>query len=503
MEVFFNDGSRRKIEARDMAFYVTEKNNPKNEKDVKRVEIHYPSPYLKHGVQIIDTPGVASVHGHNTDTTYRYLPHADAAVFLVSVDPPITEAELKFLGDLKGYATRIFFVLNKVDMVGAVDRQESLEFTRQVIEKQAGLKNAEIFSLSARQALEAKSDGGEAGLKESGLPAFEQMLDDFLLGERGRVFLVSTAAKIRNVVSQESFSAELLQKSLDGPLQDLEAKMRQFDSALATIEQERRDSNRLLRAEANELAAGVLEEDLTELKIRQTGAVAVNLDAYYQEVKKEGNRALARLFDDYVHERIQEIFTGFRLEEEKKLEEMLARILGRLLDRTNTIIGHLVELSSRIFDLSIEPFTIDESLAAKSHFRFKIDEDVKVSLESMTESATMLLPRRLAHGLILKEAKERMEKQIDRHCGRLRHDFVARIEGTIKQFSSRLDETVGNTQDSIRQALEAGRLARQKSEAELRQFEERLGQRLEAFESARRELAEIENIIAKEPEKIT
>ncbi len=501
MQVFFNDGSRREIDAADLPFYITEKHNPKNKKNVGRVEIIYPSPYLKNGVQIIDTPGIASVHGHNTDTTYRYLPHADAAVFMVSVDPPITEAEFEFLGDLKGYATRIFFVLNKIDMVSAADRQESLEFTRQVIEEQAGLDDVQIFPLSARQALDAKTGDGEAGLDASGLPAFEQMLDRFLLGEKGRVFLISAVGKIRNLISQEAFSAQLMQKSLSEPLQDLEEKMRMFEEALADIKQERRDSTRLLRAEANELIAGVLEEDLNELKIRQTGAAGADIGAYYQEVKKEGNRALARLFDDYVHERIQEIFTDFRLEEEKKLEKMLARIISRLLERTNVIIGHLVEISSRIFDLKIEPFTIDESLAAESRFQFKIDEDVKVSLESMAESATLLLPRRLAHNLILKEARERLEKQIDRHCGRLRHDFVARIGATLKEFSGRLDDTVDSTEESIRQALMAARQAQQKSEAELQQFEERL--RLRTFESARQELTEIENIIAKEPEKIT
>lgn len=83
-----NDGPKKDIPIEDIQLYVTEKYNPKNQKGVDRVEIAFPSSYLKSGVQIIDTPGVASVHGHNTQTTYQYLPQADAAIFLVSVDRP-------------------------------------------------------------------------------------------------------------------------------------------------------------------------------------------------------------------------------------------------------------------------------------------------------------------------------------------------------------------------------------------------------------------------------
>ena len=33
----------------------------------------YPSPYLKDGVRLIDTPGVGSIYQHNTDVAYQYL----------------------------------------------------------------------------------------------------------------------------------------------------------------------------------------------------------------------------------------------------------------------------------------------------------------------------------------------------------------------------------------------------------------------------------------------
>ncbi len=95
IKVYFNDGRVTEIEPAALPQYVTEKGNPKNEKEVREVIIHYPSPYLQDGVRLIDTPGVGSVFEHNTDVAYQYLPKSDAALFLLSVDQPVSKAELE------------------------------------------------------------------------------------------------------------------------------------------------------------------------------------------------------------------------------------------------------------------------------------------------------------------------------------------------------------------------------------------------------------------------
>jgi GTPase SAR1 family protein len=96
VNVHFNDGRVEQIVPEKLVDYVTEKGNAKNEKDVKEVVIEYPSPWLKDGVHLIDTPGVGSVYQHNTDVAYRYLPNSDAALFLLSVDQPFSSASSAF-----------------------------------------------------------------------------------------------------------------------------------------------------------------------------------------------------------------------------------------------------------------------------------------------------------------------------------------------------------------------------------------------------------------------
>lgn len=154
VQVTFNEGSHRTIRREELADYVTERGNPANEKGVRRVEISFPSEYLKDGVSIIDTPGVGSTFENNTEMTYSYLPNMDAALFLLAVDPPISQAEIAFLKDVRQYVEKIFFIQNKIDYLGAMEREESLAFSKEAIEKALGLDGIQIFPLSARQALE-------------------------------------------------------------------------------------------------------------------------------------------------------------------------------------------------------------------------------------------------------------------------------------------------------------------------------------------------------------
>lgn len=491
IELFFQDGGRREISQAELPHFITEKQNPQNRENVDRVEIHYPSPYLKNHVELIDTPGVASIHSHNTETTYGYLPKADAAIFLVSVDPPLTAAELHFLNDLRTYANRIFFVQNKIDTVSESDRVESLEFTRRAIEENLGLENFKIYPLSARNALEGKLAGDLDAVEASGLPAFERMLEEFLLTEKGNVIISSAVNKTRSVIDQEVFSLSLTQRALKEPLAELEKKISLFEEARQEIELERSDSESLVGQEARRLVDRLLLPDLDALKEEKTRALTLEINALARDTAELGNREFAETINEYLHDRVHDIFNEWRVAEQDRIEQELARIIRRLVERTNRIIERLTAVSSQIFGASLSGFSVSESLEGASSFSFKIDEDVKVALESITEAATLIMPRRLAHRRILSEARERTAKQIDRHCGRLRHDLTGQILETVEAFRRRLAAVVENTSSGIEEALDTGRRAQAKSAAELREFEEELNNRLAVLNQVSADLARL------------
>ena len=82
---------------------------------------------------LIDTPGIGSTFRHNTQATLNFLPQCDAALFLVSADPPLTEVEVEFLKEVRTKVTHLFFILNKVDYLTPAEQQVALSFLKKLI----------------------------------------------------------------------------------------------------------------------------------------------------------------------------------------------------------------------------------------------------------------------------------------------------------------------------------------------------------------------------------
>jgi len=475
---FMNDSSKKEIPIKDIQLYVTEKHNPKNEKGVNRVEISFPSTYLKSGVQIIDTPGVASIHEHNTKTTYQYLPQADAAIFLVSVDPPLTQAELIFLQDLKKNVSKVFFIQNKIDIVNNVDRQESLTFTKKVIEEQAGFENITIYPLSAKDALESKTQNDSEKVAKSGLVNFELELEQFLLNEKGNVLLHSSAEKIQSIINEETLLAELEEKSLRIPLQELESKLADFKVFLSDINQECLDSGRLLTEEVKALQIETLQEDLEKLKEEKTKWFVKKVDEFAVANKKEGNKKFIELLNEFIAVQIRDIFSAWRKEEESVLKQQLEKTLSRFVNRMNVIFEKIFSSSSALFGITQRAVRIQETLPAEIEFRFQTEDETDM-LSITLDAVKKVMPKAIAHKIIWKEARERAEILVDRHCGKLRYDFSQRMEKLVRDYKIIFGNNVENMQKDVLRALETGLAVRQKTETEVVKQEADLRARIE------------------------
>ena len=100
-----------------------------------QVEISHPAAILKHGVVLIDTPGIGSTFTHNTEATLNFLPQCDAALFVVSADPPLTEVEAEFLKEVRSRVSRLFFIFNKVDYLNEQEKRAAWNSCAKCLEK--------------------------------------------------------------------------------------------------------------------------------------------------------------------------------------------------------------------------------------------------------------------------------------------------------------------------------------------------------------------------------
>ncbi|WP_231368315.1 dynamin family protein [Thermoanaerobacter indiensis] len=188
-KVLYDDGRSENIDIKELDLYCTEKNNPKNIKGVKEIHIGYPFEFISNDVVIIDTPGIGSVYKHNTDVAYSYINKADAVIFLLSVDPPISELEKEFLSKISENVNRIFFVLNKIDYVNEMELKEIINFNENIVREITKNDNISIYPISAKLALEGKISKDNKAIARSGTQKLENDLQNFLIKEKKKCCL--------------------------------------------------------------------------------------------------------------------------------------------------------------------------------------------------------------------------------------------------------------------------------------------------------------------------
>jgi small GTP-binding protein len=481
IEVLFQNGARRQISQPELLEYITEKGNPRNQRGVREVDISYPSDYLQDGVRVIDTPGVGSVYGHNTDVAYNYLPQVDAAVFVVSVDPPLSAAEQEFLKDIREYVHKLFFILNKIDYVEEAERQEALEFTSQVLQANLATDHVQIFPLSAKLALDGKSNGHPENLTASRMPEFENHLKQFLYKEKGRVLLISSISGALKAITDSTLALKVERQASTIPLEALTGKIARFNQELQGLEKERELSLLLLDGRIKGVIAEV-EADLDAFK-QET---IINLRRQMEEVFRQQSQSGGDLRQDteaILFAALREVFSSWRRQEVEKLSQKLAATHKEFADRINAVLERLAQLTARIFDFSLRGFAAQEAFPDLRHFWFRFKEE-PVGLEILQMTVTSLLPRALTKGLLLKKLLENVRELVDKHCGRLRYDFNQRLQEIARDFRQTWIVKIDDTTHSIRQALERALTQKQASAqattARMGQLEQRLTEILQA-----------------------
>jgi len=460
IRVHFQNGQRTVITQGELAAYITEKGNPRNHKGVREVEIDYPSDYLRDGVRIIDTPGVGSVYSHNSEVAYNYLPQVDAAVFVITVDPPLSAAEEDFLKDIREYAHKLFFVLNKIDYVAEAERQEALDFTAEVLRGNLAGQRLMIFPLSAKLGLEGKANGGSAMLTASLLPQFEDYLRRFLYQEKGRVLLISCINGALKALNDSTLALKVERQAGAIPLKELEEKIARFNQELQGLEKEREMSLFLLDGRVK----GLLEElnrDLEAFKQETDAQLRREVEAEFHR-KSRLALDLRKEMEGYLFAALRDVFLDWRRREVEKLALSLADTQQEFAARINGILKRLTQLTARIFDFSLRGFATEETFTEKSHFGFKFKEE-PVGLEILQMTVASLLPRALTKGLLLKKLLENVAELVDKHCGRLHYDFQQRLQELTRDFRKDWLSRIDDTTQSILQALERARAQKQSS----------------------------------------
>jgi GTP-binding protein EngB required for normal cell division len=158
----------------ELCFYVTETHNPENVRNVDFVTVETPSLRRFSSICFVDTPGMESVFGHNTETAREWLPNAGMALVAVGVDPPLTQQDAELLKRLREFTPRIAVLLTKFDLLDATEAKQVVSFVERQLRRQIA-PPPEVFPYSAKAGFEELGESLERNLLR---PILERLNDE-------------------------------------------------------------------------------------------------------------------------------------------------------------------------------------------------------------------------------------------------------------------------------------------------------------------------------------
>ena len=129
-QIRFLDGRTETTELRRISEFISESENPENQKQVAAVRVELPSMERYRGIRFVDTPGLESVFEHNTDASLDWLPNVGLALVAVGVDPPLSRHDIELIRNLSRYTPNISLLLTKVDVLDEGERAQVREFVQ-------------------------------------------------------------------------------------------------------------------------------------------------------------------------------------------------------------------------------------------------------------------------------------------------------------------------------------------------------------------------------------
>jgi len=420
--------------------YVTERANPENVLNVAQVEVLHPALILGTGLVLVDTPGIGSTLQHNTQATLNFLPECDAAVFVLSPDPPLTEVEREFLDTVRRRVSRLFYVLTKADYVDDREREELLEFVTRELESE-GAESIDVLTVSAKLALVAAHDGSQDLLATSGITAVESALTGFAAHEMAAVLATQVGQRLTQCLREATDRLVLERRLLMMPLDDLEQRSVQFRRELDAAVAERRMAHDLIAGDKRRLQEA-LETDAGELR----RAAREHLRGLLS-----GNRAGD--FETVLAEHIPPYFEKALGEISLAMSERLEAAIRLHQGRADAVIANVSELASDVLSIEyVAPAAVDAFKAKREPYW--VTHEWQVSPRTVEPAvAERLLPKRLHERAKGRRLEEVLDRLVINNVENVRWAILQNINDWLTRYAGDLDRRLAQTAEDIERAI--------------------------------------------------
>jgi hypothetical protein len=468
-EVRFVDGHEEKYPLAALPDLVTERGNPGNRRRIAGVTVYVTTPVLGGGVELVDTPGTGSVFEWDTRAAHEALESMDAAVFVLTADPPVSATERDLLGRVAGRSVTTFAVLNKADHLDEPGLAEAVEFTRRVL-GEAGHPGA-VYPMSARAAL---------GHGDAGFAAFEADFIAYLSARRKADLRASSIAHARRIAGSLLDEVAVTRRAAGMRAGDAAGRVRRFSERLAEVTVHGRDAVTVVNGESGRLLIALndaAETDGPRLGREISRQLEALLDgelrdAAAAEIERRGRERLAALTVGAAE--------TWRQQQREAIERGLAAVDARLAADLKTELEVLRGSAAELLGLDLTVPEPQGRLAESRRFFYTAGVDAGQT-DLLAGAVRRALPgelgRRRARDSLRRDAPDLAEMQI----GRARGDLQYRLAEATRALARAVEQRYGDGTGRIQSALRAAAELREASAAEAEQMERELADRESAL----------------------
>ena len=348
--VRFDNGIIKEISFEDMSDYINEQSNSDNHLGVRQVAVYSPSDFLEGGITLVDTPGVGSVHQKNTDEAYAFVKESDAVIFMLSVDSPINQIEVEFLKNAKEFASKFYFVVNKIDTIDEDDLKEYVDYCRDLIKRLMEVDSIQLFSVSAKKGI------GVEELKSAIRHDCETTVRDIIERSAGLKMKDIGASALSQIMLYRT-TLQMTHKQFEYTFDELEKTFNELRRDAEDYAEHFRSNPRMLEAKLNDIRNSLSDEVSRLFRIDYYYDIT-SVDFYRGgKVDEDGRRDLREDFmkavNDIFSELEQTIKSVFMFKEENTLT-----VTQRIYD-VNKLTRRLVRLKTELDRTPLEQAEID------------------------------------------------------------------------------------------------------------------------------------------------
>jgi GTP-binding protein EngB required for normal cell division len=464
-EVRFLDGHEEKYTLAALPDLVTERGNPGNRRRIAGVTVYVTAPVLEGGVELVDTPGTGSVFEWDTQAAYEALESMDAAVFVLTADPPVSATERDLLGRVTGLSVTTFAVLNKADHLDEPGLAEAVEFTQRIL-GEAGHPGA-VYPMSARAAL----GGGDAGFA-----AFEADFTAYLSARRQADLRASSIAQARRIAGSLSDEVAVTRRAAGMRAGDAADRVRRFSERLAEVTLHGRDAVTVVNGESGRLLMALNDAAETD-RLRLVREISFQLEALLDgELRDVAAAEIQRRGRERLSELTVEAAETWRRQRREIIEGELAAVDARLAADLKTELDVLRGSAAELLGLDLAVPEPQGRLAESRRFFYAGDVGVGQT-DLLAGAVRRALPgelgRRRTRDYLRGEAPGLVETQI----GRARGDLQYRLAEAIRALARAVEQRYGDGIGRIQSALQAAAELCEASAAQAEQMERELADR--------------------------